>query len=608
MMERRLGVWCSMIIAVAGASLGVACTSDDSSAAAAASSHEGAAGATKGGAAGTARSGGFSGAGADHGASSGASGTSGSRGDAGGSGGSEGASNEGGAAGSDGAAGSASSSDGAAGSASGSGGAADGAGGTGGSAALSTGPGFPRIASYYIETYVGPDQQATMSRSSLVIVDAESAALDPTPLEGIRSANPQAALLAYLTSEEISREPDPSEQPLAAERFTKIASKHWLLEPGSSLSSAISATATHIKVADASAFSVVRPPSDFYDDDEPTYLLVDDENMKLVGVTAKELVVERGYQSEATAHAAGTPIAAHVVFFAGTWMLDLAKSAPADPVQGTWRDLLVEQAKQLVASGPWTGVFLDVCFEDVSWLNGGVLDVDRDGVADDPTEASKQWSLGMEDVVDTLRAQLGPDVPLIANPGAQDCPHPKLDGILMEGWPIGMPPDYLAFDVGLSRYLTWSKAGRGLTVANGFSTKIGFGTIEPGDDAIAQTDYAAMRFGLGVALLGDGYYTFDNGVFGHNVAWWYDEYDGGGLGAGWLGMPLADPLSQGALSTREFEHGFVVVNTGDAAATVSVPAGFAKLQGTQDPAHNDGSSVTAPLSVAAHDAYLLRRL
>src|SRR5262249_15131519 len=88
----------------------------------------------------------------------------------------------------------------------------------------------------------------------------------------------------------------------------------------------------------------------------------------------------------------------------------------------------------------------------------------------------------------------GASVPLLANPGAQNCPHPKLDGILLEGWPVGLPAEFLDFDTGLARYFSWAKKGGGLTIANGLSSKFGFGTIGPGDDEKARTDYVAMRF------------------------------------------------------------------------------------------------------------------
>jgi hypothetical protein len=463
---------------------------------------------------------------------------------------------------------------------------------------------YPRIASYFIESYVDDASRDVMARSDLVIVDAESAALDRTPLDALRAANPNAAVLAYLTSEEIPRQPS-AEQPLATQRLARIASHEWLLEPGSTLSAAVTATATKLTVADGTKFTLHRPPSDFYDATEPTYVLVDDEHMKITAISGNQLTVQRGFQAPAAAHAAGARVASHVVFFAGTWMLDLADTAPA-PGGRSWRDDLADEAAGLVASGPWTGVFLDVCFSDLSWLNNGLLDLDRDGVADDPAAVSAHWSAGFGMLVDAVRAKVGPNVPIIANPGAEDCPHPALDGILMEGWPIGMPPDYLDYATGAARYASWSTT-KPLTIANGFSPKIGFGTIGDGDDAIAQADYAAMRFGLASALLGDGMYTFDNGVFGHYVAWWYDEYDGAGRGAHWLGAPRGPAMTAGAVQWREFEHGLAVVNTGAAAATFMVPDGFAKLAGTQDPIHNDGQPVTGTLAIAASDAYVLVR-
>jgi hypothetical protein len=212
----------------------------------------------------------------------------------------------------------------------------------------------------------------------------------------------------------------------------------------------------------------------------------------------------------------------------------------------------------------------------------------------------------MGQLVDALRSRL-PSAPILANPGGQDCPHPKLDGILLEGWPIGLPSDFLDFDTGLRRYLDWSTSGHPLTIANGFSPEIGLGTIERGADEEARTDWAAMRFGLGIALLGDGLYAFDNGVFGHYVAWWYDEYDGAGRGHGWLGKPKASFEKRGDVYLREFEHGLAAVNAGTRSARVAIPDGFAKLAGTQDRRHNDGADVHGTLTVAAHDAYVLVR-
>ncbi len=473
-----------------------------------------------------------------------------------------------------------------------------------------TGPPFPRIASYWIESSLDPEAERAIGASDLAVVEAEAGALEPGVLARMRAKSPALELLAYFTSEEVPHAPDPAERPLAAARLARIAPAMWLVEPGSRLAAPVSPRATRIPVADPRAFSVARPRSPFYPSDEQTYLLLGGEHVRLLGVEGDELVVERAYRSAAAPHAAGTPIAAHVVFFSGTWMLDVASGAPADPEAGRWRDLLAEEAARLVAEGPWTGVFLDVCFDDIGFLNGGLFDTDRDGTADDPREASRRWARGMGELVGELRRRLGADAPIVANPGAQNCGHDALDGILLEGWPVGLPDGYLEDEVGLSRYLAWSgrPRRRPLTIANAFSPRLGFGPIGPGRDEAGRTDLAAMRLGLATALLGDGHYAFDNGVFGHYVAWRYDEYDGGGLGRGWLGWPLGPHrrLADGAL-VREFDGGMAIANPTEAPVEVQVPPGLSRLRGAQDPAHNDGSAVGEAIVVPARDGILLVR-
>ena len=451
---------------------------------------------------------------------------------------------------------------------------------------------FPRLASYVIDTNITPEQAVVMRRSEVAIVDVEAGANDRRPLDMIRAANPNGLLLAYMTSEEIKRAPG-DDMPLARARMTRIPSHEWLLEPGSTLAAPVSPADTTITVADGKAFRLHPPKSDFYPPDEPTFVLVGDEHMKVTGIDGNTLTVER---TRPVAHEAGARIASHVVFFAGTWMLDLADNAPGSR---TWRDELSDEAARLVAQGPWNGVFVDDCFSDISWLDDGVLDLDRDGKLDDRATLSQHWAAGFTLLIEELREKLPPGTPIISNPGAQDCPAKGLDGILLEGWPTGSP--YIDYAVGAERYATWSQRGRQLTIANGFSPKIGFHEIAEGANDVARQDYQAMRFGLASALMADGLFTFDNGPFGHYVAWWYDEYGP----PHWLGHALGPAHSDGPVRWREFEHGLAVVNTGTAPAAFDRP-GFARIRGTQDPVHNDGG--TGPVTIAAKDAYVLRRL
>jgi hypothetical protein len=62
---------------------------------------------------------------------------------------------------------------------------------------------------------------------------------------------------------------------------------------------------------------------------------------------------------------------------------------------------------------------------------------------------------------------------------------------------------------------------------------------------------------------------------------------------------------------RKFEHGLVVLN-GSKDSTVEFPMAelfpggtYRRLDGTQDPQHNNGQRVSARLEVPPHDAYFL---
>lgn len=283
---------------------------------------------------------------------------------------------------------------------------------------------FPRIASYVIDTNVTMEQAVVMARSDVAIIDVEAGANDRHPLDAIRAANPRGLLLAYMTSEEIKRAPG-DDMPLARARMARIPPHEWLLEPGSTLAAPVSPADTTVQVADGKAFRLHPPRSDFYPADEPTFVLVDGEHMKLTAIDGNTLTVER---TQPVAHAAGARIASHVVFFAGTWMLNLADNAPG---ARTWRDEFSDEAARLVAQGPWNGVFVDDCFSDISWLDDGVLDLDRDGVRD--ADPSRHWAAGFTLLIEELREKLPPGTPIISNPGGQDCPTKGLDGILLEG-------------------------------------------------------------------------------------------------------------------------------------------------------------------------------
>jgi hypothetical protein len=151
--------------------------------------------------------------------------------------------------------------------------------------------------------------------------------------------------------------------------------------------------------------------------------------------------------------------------------------------------------------------------------------------------------------------------------------------------------------------------GQGTVQANG-SDPVTFSSS--GVPATYSPAWQGMRYGITAALMNNGYYFADAGIYDEETVAnrrWFDEYDNAGAGVGYLGQPVAG--SAGAAQTaawsngvwlREFKNGVVLWNPkGNGAKTVTVsglvsPAGHTGLKhiaGTQDPAVNNGAAATS---------------
>jgi len=117
------------------------------------------------------------------------------------------------------------------------------------------------------------------------------------------------------------------------------------------------------------------------------------------------------------------------------------------------------------------------------------------------------------------------------------------------------------------------------------------------------TDYQSLRYGLGSCLLGDAYYSFTNTATGYNGVVWFDEYNAS------LGQATPSPVAawQSGVWRRDFDNGIVLVNPkGNGPKTVTLDNGFVKLKGTQDPATNNGQTVTT-VTLKDRDGVILLR-
>ncbi len=220
----------------------------------------------------------------------------------------------------------------------------------------------------------------------------------------------------------------------------------------------------------------------------------------------------------------------------GSYRLNLTKPYVADYQAHTAYNLLLKN--HLICDG----MFFDNVMTTQSWQDKDIygnpfqVDANEDGVKDDPTAFDAAWKAGVFREIREFR-RLMPHAIVsghsmnIAEPGiaklfnglsigfrtADVLEHElSFDSLLEEyrGWMSesltprvtmfeASPPDQIAYGYG---YLPWKSTPRS--------------TLE-----FARTLYPYMRFGLGLTLLGDGYFSYEFGDNWHGNDWWYDELD-----------------------------------------------------------------------------------
>ena len=118
------------------------------------------------------------------------------------------------------------------------------------------------------------------------------------------------------------------------------------------------------------------------------------------------------------------------------------------------------------------------------------------------------------------------------------------------------------------------------------------------------TDYQTLRYALASCLMNDGYFSYTPTTTQYNGVAWFDEFDSN-LGQASGTAPTA--AWQKGVWRRDFDNGIALVNPkGNGTQTVTLEAAFVKLKGTQDPATNNGASVTT-VTLKERDGIILLR-
>ncbi len=277
-------------------------------------------------------------------------------------------------------------------------------------------------------------------------------------------------------------------------------------------------------------------------------------------------------------------------FWPGSALLNVTNEGPAGPTGERWNEFLPRFIHQdILSSGLWDGIFLDNTFSGISYFARSPVDLDRNGIADTKTAENAAWRAGMKKMLRTIHAD-DPKAIIMGNGGAVYASD--LNGAFFEHFPSwSWGPNWKEFRNAVTKSRSPNLTGLNVNT----------------DNYDRQNDYQLMRYGLTSALVGGGWYSFDRGDWGHDVLWWYDEYNTA------LGASRSAPrLIQGAKRSgvgvwgRDFAHGLALVNSTDAKQHVRLSGVYEKIRGSQDPSINTGALVTS-VELQPHDGVLLLR-
>ncbi len=245
----------------------------------------------------------------------------------------------------------------------------------------------------------------------------------------------------------------------------------------------------------------------------------------------------------------------------------------------------------------YDGVFFDRINQQVTPFILDGIDLNHDWIADNRDLVNELYWRGtqrfLDDVRVRLRAAMGGREPIIVG---NDAPLPYTNQINGREYELQIRDildnelDWRGF---MYNYEQWMQAGveprTTMVMGNPPSwmrAKYGLGPMYKMPAAMvdeAAAHYSRMRFGLTSTLLEGGLYSYEFGDTWHGNPWWYDEFDGAGLGKGYLGRPLGEAYnafgtlaSTNAITNPSFEMpaltgwGLFIQNM--AQATLDAPA------------------------------------
>ena len=256
----------------------------------------------------------------------------------------------------------------------------------------------------------------------------------------------------------------------------------------------------------------------------------------------------------------------------GVQLANITDKASSGP-WGSYRRWLGLRVQQLVRERvDLDGVFYDNYWKEIGWEQGPIIQVDSDcnpthnpsgcdGAMDTPEELDRLWNGALRAFArdtrkrfDDVEQQRGTRPLAILGNGSSDYfPFLKRRALracaLVIATRSGKRTVQLNHEMfeGSSGYLVAPFSRRP------YSAQI-LNAVWNGTWDFPRRDWEFerhKRFTFVSALLGDGYYSLDAVDQGHGSLWWEPEYDGGGLGKGYLGAAMGPMHLVGSTSGTE---------------------------------------------------------
>lgn len=388
---------------------------------------------------------------------------------------------------------------------------------------------------------------------------------DSDSVADLKVLNPDILLLNSTNACELGFDPDadPSDIWSNAE-IQKIPAGWFLTQVGSTLTEEVDASSTTLHVAAVTASDSKNTYDLFIPGDA---VLIDGESALVTAVDAAALTltVQRGYIRPASAHPAGTRIAAHISFWPNSWLLNLSTLAPLATVDQAigaenWISYHARSDATLLKTADWDGLLIDRSDANESWLiddsTARTIDPDQSNtLLGDYSAFDAAWNEGLQQYETRLRELAGPEKIIFVNWGMPN--YSLLNGNNFEGFPgdISDPETISSWynlvfgsEAEKGSYFEWmaNALQPNLTMIETYEDNGGPEPTSDGsyDNACADPgftpDYRKMRFGLTTALLNDGFFSYEMNTNGHGslCLMWFDEYDNAGAGRGYLGQPI----------------------------------------------------------------------